>query len=144
MRMGDTPWEEMPMDQSMMSMSPMSFAQSNREFGRYVLNASLVDAGQFYRVSGDIDIAAAIEAGSEAATMMTGGMTGLMMDFSGATARVTFIIEKSTQYMHEMELIMALPMAEMGTDMSLQMNMGFSGFNDPTISVTAPDIPTIL
>lgn len=144
MRTGsDTPWEAMPMDRAMSPMGTMNFAQQNREFSRFVLNPSIVDAGDFYRLAADLDIAGAISAGSDAAAAFMGGgmggMSALPMELGGMTARLTYIIEKSTHYMHGMEMVMALPMGEVGMgDMSMRMNLGISGFNDPTINIAAP------
>jgi hypothetical protein len=147
MRMGsDVPWEAVPMDRSMMPMGSMNFAQQNREYSQFLLNKAVADAGQFYRVSGDLDMAGAISAGSDAASsFMTGGMGGmggmssLPAELGGMTAHLTYIIDKSTLYMHGVEMVMAVPTGELGMgDMSMRMNLGISGFNDPSINIAAP------
>jgi hypothetical protein len=102
------------------------------------MNPTVIDTGDSYRLSGDLDLASAMADGASAASMVPGGMSSFPADLGAATARVTLIIDKATGFMSEMEMNMAFPMAEMGGDMSLRLNMGFSGFDDPTIVIEPP------
>jgi hypothetical protein len=72
-------------------------------------------------------------------------MPGMMMDdpslpdFSAATARVIYTIERATLYVRSVEMTMSMPAPDTsGGDMTISFRATFSGFNDPSIVIEPP------
>jgi len=143
-RIGDGRWR--PTAPAPGPLHPEILAAGIRELGGYLVNPAVSDEGVQYVVSADLDIGRAAAGDPSALSLIAGPFIGPpgTLDLEGATARLTFTIERSTLYLLAMEMTMAVPPPSgpggfrPPGEMSMRMTVSLSDFNDPSIRIEPP------
>lgn len=131
------PWTE-SISSNLPFTSRATIGASSDQFARYVRNPRVVDLGASYRVSGDLDVQAALGDGSS--DLLSGLAMAQMFELGEPQVEVSIVLDRQTLYATEffMEMTLQVPDAQALSSVAIQMTFTFSSFNDPTISIQPP------
>jgi hypothetical protein len=136
------PWQEANANQFGAPVNPAQLSRmSPAQTAAFLVNASVVDAGSVYQVSSDIDMTRALAQGSAEGSLFGNDMIDASyMNLDGASGQLSMSVNKASQLIESIELVMSLPVVEPPGHIGIRLVMSFTDFNNPSIVVNPPAI----